>query len=122
MFILSPNKIFVVLIVAIIVLGPDKLPSVARQISSAWRTMKALRARLEEEARSVLPDLPDLNSISQAVTSPRTYLDRLADGTETGPGQTDTDSAPATEVVASVDVAPDWEAGEPEVPDTLMLN
>ena len=55
---LSPAKLLVVLLVAIVVLGPDKLPKVARQVGSLWGDFRRLRQRLETDVRGNFPDLP----------------------------------------------------------------
>ena len=81
---LSPAKLLVVLLVAIIVLGPDKLPKVARQIGSLWGDFRRLRERLETDVRGNFPDLPSTEKISQAVRSPITFLDSLADTHDSG--------------------------------------
>lgn len=87
---LSPAKILVVLVVALIVLGPDKLPGVARQMGALWGEVRRLRTRLESEVREVLPDLPPAHELTRAIRSPLTFLDRLADEHERaqsgGPG------------------------------------
>jgi TatA/E family protein of Tat protein translocase len=54
---LDPAKILIILLVAVIVLGPERLPKVARQLGSAWRELTKLRERLENEVRSAMPDL-----------------------------------------------------------------
>jgi|GEM_PF-754724 len=54
---LDPAKILIVLLLAVIILGPERLPKVARQLGSAWRELTKLRDRLEEEVRSAMPDL-----------------------------------------------------------------
>ncbi|MGA2209899.1 MAG: twin-arginine translocase TatA/TatE family subunit [Acidimicrobiales bacterium] len=54
---LDPAKVLIILLVAIIVLGPERLPKVARQLGSAWRELTKLRERLENEVRSAMPDL-----------------------------------------------------------------
>ena len=59
---LDPAKILMVLLVAIIVLGPERLPKAARQLGAAWRELSRLRERLEDEVRTALPDL-DLPAI-----------------------------------------------------------
>ncbi len=79
MTLLSPAKILVVLVVAIIVLGPDKLPKVARQVGSLWGDFRRLRQRLEGDVRGNFPDLPSTEKITQAVRSPISFLDSLAD-------------------------------------------
>jgi len=77
--ILSPAKLLVVLVVAVIVLGPDKLPKVARQVGSLWGDFRRLRQRLETDVRGNFPDLPSTEKITQAVRSPISFLDSLAD-------------------------------------------
>ena len=79
MTILDPAKLLVVLVVAVIVLGPDKLPKVARQVGSLWGDFRKLRQRLESEVRGNFPDLPSTDVITQAVRSPLSFLDTLAD-------------------------------------------
>ncbi len=76
---LSPAKILVVLVIALIVLGPEKLPGVARQMGAAWGEIRRFRARLENEVRGVFPDLPPTHEVAQAVRSPLSFLNRLAD-------------------------------------------
>jgi Sec-independent protein translocase protein TatA len=77
-FLFSPEKLLVILAVAMVVLGPDKLPKVAGQLGAMWRDLQKWRERIEHEAREVFPDLPPLETISQAVRSPLSYLDRLS--------------------------------------------
>jgi Sec-independent protein translocase protein TatA len=76
---LSPAKVLVILVVALIVLGPDKLPKVAKQIGGLWGDFRKFRERLESEVRGTFPDLPSTDTITQAVRSPLTFLDNLAD-------------------------------------------
>ncbi len=52
----SPVHIFIVLLVALIVLGPKELPKVARGLARALRELRALRARLDEEFQFLLDD------------------------------------------------------------------
>ena len=42
---LDPGKLLVIGVVAIILLGPDRLPQVARQIGGAWRAFNEFRHR-----------------------------------------------------------------------------
>src|ERR1700691_2103831 len=76
---LSPVKILVVLVVALIVLGPDKLPHLARQLGAAWGDLRRFRTRLESDVCGAFPDLPATHEVAQAVRSPLAFLDRLAD-------------------------------------------
>ncbi len=79
MFFLSPAKLLVILVVALLVLGPDKLPKVARQIGGLWGDFRKFRERLESDVRGTFPDLPSTETITQAVRSPLSFLDSLAD-------------------------------------------
>jgi sec-independent protein translocase protein TatB len=76
---LSPAKLLVILVVVLVVLGPDKLPKVARQIGGLWGDFRKLRQRLESEVRGTFPDMPSTEKISQVVRSPISFLDGLAD-------------------------------------------
>jgi Sec-independent protein translocase protein TatA len=71
--------LLVVLVVALIVLGPEKLPQLARQLGAAWGDLRRFRARLESDVRGAFPDLPPAHEVAQAVRSPLAFLDRLAD-------------------------------------------
>mgnify|MGYP006269802909 CR=1 FL=1 len=75
---LSPIKILIILLVVLLVVGPDKLPQIARQVGGAWRALKGLSSRVEEEVRSSLPDLPSTGDLARYARSPATLLDRLA--------------------------------------------
>jgi sec-independent protein translocase protein TatB len=79
MFLLSPAKLLVILVVALVVLGPDKLPKVAKQLGSLWADIRRYREKLESEVRSSFPDLPSADTFTQAVRSPLTLLESLAD-------------------------------------------
>jgi Sec-independent protein translocase protein TatA len=85
---LSPAKILVILVVALIVLGPDKLPKVAKQIGGLWGDFRRFRERLESDVRGSFPDLPSTETITQAVRSPLSFLDNLADSHSTENGAT----------------------------------
>ncbi len=80
MDVLSPAKLLVILVVALVVLGPDKLPKVARQIGGLWQDFRSFRQRLESDVRGTFPDLPSTETITRAVRSPVSFLDSLADG------------------------------------------
>jgi len=76
---LSPVKLLLVFIVAMILLGPDKLPQVARQLGAGWRKLQELRDRVDEEVRQNIPDLPSTQEIVRFARSPVTLLNQLAD-------------------------------------------
>src|ERR1700676_3361632 len=93
---LSPAKLLVILVIALIVLGPEKLPQVARQIGAAWHDLRLWRSRLENEVRGTFPNLPPTHEVAKAVRSPLAFLERLADEHEQSLGDEGTDPAPVS--------------------------
>jgi sec-independent protein translocase protein TatB len=85
---LDPAKLMIILIVALVVLGPDKLPVLAKQMGAAWGEIRRFRERLETEVRGTFPDLPSTHQVAQAVRSPLAFLDQLADAHEREQQQT----------------------------------
>jgi sec-independent protein translocase protein TatA len=53
---LGPAEILVVLVLALIVFGPKKLPEVGRQIGGALRELRKMQASVEAEVRSVIDE------------------------------------------------------------------
>jgi sec-independent protein translocase protein TatB len=79
---LDPGKLLVIGVVAIILLGPDRLPQVARQIGGAWRTFNEFRHRMESEVRNTMPDLPPTSEIARLARSPSALLNHLSNMAE----------------------------------------
>ena len=75
---LDPGKLLVIAVVAVILLGPDKLPQVARQVGAAWRSFGEFRHRMETEVRSSIPDLPSSAEIARLARSPQALLNHLS--------------------------------------------
>jgi len=99
MFSLSPIKLVIIIAVALIVLGPDKLPEVARQVGSLWKSAKSWQARVEAEVRDVVPDLPSTADIARIARSPVHLLNSLADKVA-GPLDDD-EEAPSSDTLAT---------------------
>src|SRR5271156_2501983 len=78
MFNLDPGKLLVIAVVAIILLGPDRLPQVARQLGGAWRSFNEFRHRMESEVRNTMPDLPSTSEIARLARSPSALLNHLS--------------------------------------------
>ncbi len=78
MFNLDPGKLLVIAVVAIILLGPDRLPQVARQVGGAWRSFNDFRHRMESEVRNTMPDLPPTSEIARLARSPSALLNHLS--------------------------------------------
>ena len=75
---LDPGKLLIIAVVAVILLGPDKLPQVARQIGGAWKSFNEFRHRMETEVRGSIPDLPSSNDIARLARSPSALLNHLS--------------------------------------------
>ena len=75
---LDPGKLLVIGVVAIILLGPDRLPQVARQLGGAWRSFNEFRHRMESEVRNTMPDLPSTSEIARLARSPSALLNHLS--------------------------------------------
>ena len=78
MFNLDPAKLLIIGVVAMLLLGPDKLPQVARQVGGAWRSFNEFRHRMETEVRGSIPDLPSTNDIAKLARSPSALLNHLS--------------------------------------------
>jgi hypothetical protein len=88
---MSPVKLLFVFIVAVIVLGPDKVPAMARKVGKVRSDLRRLHERLESEVRDIAPDLPSTHEIVRMVRSPMSYLDQWG-GIEGDPTTTSDDT------------------------------
>jgi TatA/E family protein of Tat protein translocase len=79
---ISPIKIMVIITVILVLLGPDKLPEVARKLGSSWHSIKRIQQKIETEVREAIPDLPSSGDIVRIVRNPVHLLDQLANRTE----------------------------------------
>ena len=107
MFNLDPGKLIVIAVVAIILLGPDRLPQVARQVGGAWRSFNEFRHRMESEVRTSMPDLPPTSEIARLARSPSALLNHLSNMSSDDADQ---------------DEAPDGSFQPPVLPDAVAGN
>ncbi len=56
MFSVGGGEIFVILLVALIVLGPDKLPEAARKIGNVMGEVRRMSAGFQDEMRAAIED------------------------------------------------------------------
>ena len=93
----GPAKILIVLTVALIVLGPEKLPQMTRQIGKAWGDFRRFREHLESEVRGALgedlvpPFTPpwQTDGSSEASTTSDQEGATTSDGSASGEGAKD---------------------------------
>jgi sec-independent protein translocase protein TatB len=117
---LDPGKLLVIAVVAIILLGPDRLPQVARQVGGAWRSFNEFRHRMESEVRSTIPDLPPTSEIARLARSPSALLDHLSTMSSEDTG-TDAGEAPDGSYLPPVPPpAPDHD-GDPVTPPDVPV-
>jgi Sec-independent protein translocase protein TatA len=55
---LDPAKLLIVAVVAMLVLGPDKIPAFARKASALWADVAKFRASMHEQVQTHLGDIP----------------------------------------------------------------
>ena len=91
MFNLDPGKLLIIGVVAVMVLGPDKLPRAARQVGDAWRSFDEFRHRMEADIRDAVPDLPSTEHLVRLARSPAALFEHLGtmDSSSARPGATD---------------------------------
>jgi sec-independent protein translocase protein TatA len=53
---LGPAEILVVLVVALLVFGPNKMPEIARQVGKGFREFKRVQQHLKSELRDVVSE------------------------------------------------------------------
>lgn len=95
MFDFSPLKLLLVVVVSAILLGPDKLPQVARHVGHAWLSFKKLQTKVERDIRNAIPDLPDTGELARLARSPVSLLNELAQRHPRDGDNADPDDAPA---------------------------
>ncbi len=79
---LSPVKLLIIVAVVVLLLGPDKLPEVARKLGTTWQAVRRFQQRVETEVRGAIPDLPSSSDIARMARSPINVLNTLADRLE----------------------------------------
>ena len=73
----------IIVAIALVFLGPDKLPQAARSIGQGWRALKKLQQKIESDVREVMPDLPSGAELARVVRSPVNLLNEIAARTDT---------------------------------------
>jgi sec-independent protein translocase protein TatA len=59
---LGPAEILVVLVVALLVFGPDKMPEIARQVGKGFREFRRVQQHLKSELRDVVSEFDSPSS------------------------------------------------------------
>jgi sec-independent protein translocase protein TatA len=64
---LGPAEILVILVVALLVFGPNKMPEIARQVGKGMREFKRVQQHLKSELRDVVSEFDAPSSASPTV-------------------------------------------------------
>lgn len=123
---LSPTKLVIIFVVVIVLLGPKRLPQVARQLGGAWRKLRTFASQMDDELRKTVPDLPSSHEIARFARSPVSILNRLADlpqrdghldgrGSTEGRAAPDPLAPPARRIAAVVDTSLRLDVDDPNL-------
>jgi sec-independent protein translocase protein TatA len=63
---LGPAEILVVLVIALLVFGPNKMPDIARQVGKGFREFKRVQQHLKSELRDVVSEFDAPSSTPSA--------------------------------------------------------
>ena len=70
MFNISATELLVIAIVALLILGPDKLPDAMRKLGRATRELRRITSGFEAELRDALSDEPEAPKPKAAAAPP----------------------------------------------------
>jgi Sec-independent protein translocase protein TatA len=99
---IDPLKLFLVAVVALALLGPDKLPAAARRVSSLLADLQKLRTSLHGHVQNTIDSLPLTDELNHArellaqgkMLDARSLLERLA--SQESESRDDMQAEPAT--------------------------
>ncbi|MDA8208966.1 MAG: twin-arginine translocase TatA/TatE family subunit [Actinomycetota bacterium] len=124
MFNLDPTKFLIVVAVALVVLGPDKVPAAARSIGRYWNEFQRIRGRLQAEMNGALSTISDavgpigdvINMGVAQVRGPIGVVGSMLAGSPQNPLGAQAAAAPPSEAGYAAAPAPaapsgSWEAG-----------
>jgi sec-independent protein translocase protein TatA len=108
---LGPAEILVVLVIALLVFGPNKMPEIAKQVGKGFREFRRVQQHLKSELRDVVSEFDSPSSATveqQAVPMlPPKDDSTSADVTDAAaPTTPPTPTTPATPPAGSTPVAP----------------
>jgi sec-independent protein translocase protein TatA len=96
---LGPAEILVILVIALLVFGPDKMPEIARQVGKGVREFRRVQQHLKSELRDVVSE-----------------FDRPADGTPAPTGDPVPMLPPRADPSPAPPAAPDLPGPTPDLP------
>ncbi len=114
MFNLSGSEIVVILLLALVVLGPEKLPDALRRAGKAYGELKRMSATFQSEMRSALDEpMKEMRETADLLRKSAEIDSNVTGPSATGPSATVASAARSVEPDADPDPAPD-PAPDPE--------
>jgi len=110
---LGPAEILVVLVIALLVFGPDKMPDIAKQVGKGFREFRRVQQHLKSELRDVVSEFDSPSSA--AVEQQAVPMLPPKDAAPTEAPLTDA-PAPAASTESAPDVATPRPSPEPDAP------
>lgn len=114
---LDPAKLLVIFVIALVVLGPERLPKVARQMAGLWNQIARVRDQVGDEVRKAMPDvtipkIPRIPSASGAIASlfnePPSSTSSTLEAHPSRPfAPNSSDERPGATVLSDTSIAPD---------------
>jgi sec-independent protein translocase protein TatB len=115
MFNIGPMEFLVLAIVAVIVIGPDRLPNMARDAARMLRTLRELATGARTQLRDELgPEFADLGLDELRNLNPRTALQRAILGDEENGIRADLRKLDPREDLRDVDPRRSWRESDDE--------
>ena len=100
--IVQPTHLILILVVALLVLGPKRLPEVGRSLGRGMRDFRSGLQGVQDEARGMFADAPDEPSLPPADSAESTVPEPVAPATAEPAIVTPAVSEPATASVTKV--------------------
>ena len=117
MFNLSGSEIIVILLLALVVLGPEKLPDALRRAGRTYAELKKMGNSFQDEMRSVIDEpVKEMRETADLLRSSASFTD--ADPKQPGSGGRATPQLPAT--TPTVDGEPGGDSRCGRVPDRTL--
>jgi Tat protein translocase TatB subunit len=85
MFDLGPEKIMVVLVLALVIFGPKQLPEIARNVGKAVRTLRGVQDDLRQQITSTIEPITGSSSVPMAATPLEAGSEQSPDGPDNDP-------------------------------------
>jgi sec-independent protein translocase protein TatB len=105
----GPEKMIVIFFIAMIVLGPDKLPEMARKFGKVMGELRKVSGGFQEEMRRVMDDTTGasgIREIHQDLTKDLKQATSIPTSSGTAPSAAPTTAEPAAPGATPADAAP----------------